>query len=176
VTVVEINSLREYLEFMVESRKKLKVVHWPQDWHYSCMEDLVLREGCTFEYGRTEISGPIKQCFSNAYSWVLAHPDSTYCEGYAQSEDIPIPIHHAWVLDGEGELAETTLRRSEDAAVSYDYFGIAFETDFVIEVVEESGYCGILDDWRRDFKLYREPLPAWAKAGVSRHGRESRSS
>jgi len=79
--------------------------------------------------------GPDKLCFSNATN--AAYWDNRqYVEGYATSF---IPVHHAWVLDGDGNLIETTWAKAGDA-----YWGVPFPQDIVDLSMLATGYYGVM--------------------------------
>jgi hypothetical protein len=84
----------------------------------------------------------VKECFSNAMHLALDDPDLTYVEGYAQSP--MIPTNHAWVVDRDGYVIDPTW----DSPETNGYFGIAFDTEFALRLVEQQGYYGLLgNDW-----------------------------
>ncbi|ASW08638.1 hypothetical protein [Rhizobium sp. 11515TR] len=85
--------------------------------------------------------GTPKQCFVNATAIALSRDDAVYAEGYALCEDVPVPLHHAWVINRRGAVIETTW----ELGPSHCYLGIPFKTDFVAQVLLEDGQCGLLD-------------------------------
>lgn len=46
-----------------------------------------------------------KNCFNNAYRYVMAHPESRYILGYALIHGVP--IEHAWVRSGDQHIDVT---------------------------------------------------------------------
>jgi hypothetical protein len=116
------DDIKEYLEHCVRiqrsNAKQTDVMDRSPD-------AFVLRHGRSFEYGRTEIYGAEKQCFCNAALLALDNPDLTYCEGYVECF---IPIEHAWCIDKQGRVIETTLRSQERVG---KYFGVPIKTDFL---------------------------------------------
>lgn len=110
-------------------------------------------EGIVLEHGRRFTPAPLpedmmpgepKNCFSNAMAVVLGAPDEEnyrYCEGYAWREGHSlILIHHAWVaVEGTDVAFDPTL----PGAVHYEYWGIEFDTDTAVEVMNETGVTGL---------------------------------
>ena len=91
----------------------------------------------------------MQECFANAAR--LAHtPGWTYCEGYCLSADIPIPIHHAWIVTDDGLIIDPTLRGARERGTQYlglripdvwkwleDYFGVFDNTGYLRSQFEE---------------------------------------
>lgn len=95
----------------------------------------------------------VKECFSNALHLALDDEDLTYVEGYAQSP--MIPTSHAWVIDRNGEVIDPTW----DTPESNGYFGIAFDTEFALRLVDQQGYYGLLDnDWLNNNQMLTHGL------------------
>jgi hypothetical protein len=95
--------------------------------------------------------GEMKRCFENAQRFAAGlfrkgRESWTYVEGYACSGDlsIPVPAHHAWLVDGQGTVVDPTWRSPER---SY-YFGVAFETSYVLEQHARFGVYGSFLDNR----------------------------
>lgn len=129
-----------------------------EGWTYASYEELVLDYGDLRTEARLERSGPIKECYRNA--WYAAEKNGwTYVEGYADSI---IPVAHAWCLDDAGVVVETTWH-----SLGTEYYGIPLDQDWGIEVLAETGHYGILaSDWMRKAVLLREGLPTKALKGV----------
>lgn len=84
------------------------------------------------------------ECFMNAINLAL-YSSKPYVEGYAIRSGIFVPIHHAWVQDGEVVIDNTW-----DDAESCAYFGIKFDPSAVFQVFANSGYYrSILDGYWR---------------------------
>ncbi len=87
------------------------------------------------------ILGPRKSCFKSATTYGIRRYDVFYAEGYAIDWNLPIPIHHAWLVNQEGEVFDPTWGDTID----HVYFGIAFSRSFVLEsLVENFNEPGIL--------------------------------
>lgn len=140
-----------------EERIRLQVEHWNAVGHPALMERFVLRNGramtATGEKFRDRMTP--KQCFTNA-TQVVSEWAGTYVEGYAVRNDIPILIHHAWVMMDDGKAFDPTLEEPE----SYQYFGVPFETDVLWDEINRTGYYGLLDQGHGiniEFMLQRDP-------------------
>jgi hypothetical protein len=95
---------------------------------------------CLYERGEPQ------QCFSNAFDLATRDFDLVYVEGYAYNI---IPVSHAWVVDQDGNVIDTTW---EDPA-NCIYFGIPFDTKYLIQSTFKTEYYGLLDDWRNGWPL-----------------------
>ncbi|WP_276117994.1 hypothetical protein [Pararhizobium qamdonense] len=97
--------------------------------------------------------GQAKNCYANATAYALTNSDLMYAEGYAIEPELPIPIQHAWLVDRSGTVIDPTWRDANH----HVYFGIAFKTEFLAEMLEKTdGDCGILVNFpliRRHFTL-----------------------
>jgi hypothetical protein len=83
--------------------------------------------------------GKVHECFRNSYH--LAQTMFwTYVEGFAIASGVPIPLHHAWVVDHHGNVIETTWK---DAGV--EYYGIPLDLKFVNAVMLDTLHYGVLD-------------------------------
>jgi hypothetical protein len=85
-------------------------------------------------------AGVPKQCYANAAKGLFAAlgrgEEIRYAEGYAISKTgLPLPIQHAWLVDKEGRVLDPTWQDHRD----YLYYGIVFDTDFVLDMLEETG-------------------------------------
>lgn len=91
--------------------------------------------------------GAAKQCFDNVTQVLisrLAAGDTTvrYAEGYAMDAELPIPMQHAWLVDADDKVIDPTWRDVADNL----YFGIVFETSFVLNLLRIKKSAGILVD------------------------------
>lgn len=83
-----------------------------------------------------------KECFKNATHVMLNRTDLFYVEGYAMNVvDLPIPIEHAWLVDGDGTVIDPTWPHAGD----HVYYGVAFKRDVVEQaMIATDGDAGIL--------------------------------
>jgi hypothetical protein len=80
-----------------------------------------------------------KTCYKNAFQLVESNPEYTYVEGLAVPQFIGMPFEHAWAVDAQGFVVDTTW---EDGV---EYFGIPFHTDFVRKIILETQQWGVLN-------------------------------
>jgi len=109
------------------------------------------------DLGRRWIAAPLPDgierndapCYVAA--WVLCgqRSDLTYVEGIT----MPDMVHHAWAVDGDGRVIDTTLDHPEDRA----YWGLAFpDIQEVSRAITEVGSFGLIpNDFRRGDVLLR---------------------
>lgn len=72
------------------------------------------------------------RCFWQAFSLALARPKRfTYVEGYA-CNGRPIPVHHAWCVDEEGNVVDPTWNIAATAV----YAGVPFREDVLKETAQ----------------------------------------
>lgn len=81
-------------------------------------------------------------CFSNCTDLVMSGDGLTYCEGYVMFGEVPILIHHAWVVDENGRLIDPTLPEDDRDPT---YFGIEIPPHILMRAVESEGTYGVLD-------------------------------
>lgn len=96
--------------------------------------------------------GKIKEYFSNAFALADKNPELTYVEGFAMPDFMPLPIHHAWVVDKDGNVIDNTWKTPGSV-----YMGIPFTTDFMYEVASKTEVYGILGYTSRD--IFRQGIP-----------------
>ena len=90
--------------------------------------------------------GELGDCFMNAQSHVMfgdSGEDLTYVEGYAIASNVPIAIHHAWLVTPDGEVIDPTWRGQKASAFGIDmkdepsvnpgveYYGIPFDAEWL---------------------------------------------
>jgi hypothetical protein len=93
-----------------------------------------------------------RQCYQNSwhasrqYGWA-------YCEGYALSGDLGIPVMHAWNLDLEtGRVIDLTWRHPENAY----YWGMIIPNETAMQLMVYHGIYGVLaSDYLLDVPLLR---------------------
>lgn len=118
---------------------------------YSGYEDLVLKEGTTYEKRRSSEGfdrGEMKQCYVNASKLANDHPEFTYVEGWAAG---PIPVHHAWVADKNGAVIDTTW--PEDLSEPRGYVGLPIPDSIRLGLQVRTGIYDILNHQNFDALL-----------------------
>ena len=93
-----------------------------------------------------------RRCYGNAFE-LMVNAGCTYVEGWA-ANFMGIPVHHAWVVDREGNMIDPTW-----AKVGLAYYGVPFSNDFVFDSIAKGMTYGVLD--KVD---YSKPLPEGAIA------------
>jgi hypothetical protein len=142
------SEVQKYMEGMVQLRRNMG--NPPKHLKYCCIEEFVLKEG-RFMGSRSKLSDdfpldPMKQCFGNAYRRMM-HKKLHYCEGFASTGIIP--VHHAWLVDMQGNVIDTTW------VDGLEYYGVEFETEYVIGTVLARGCYGVIDNFQFRFPLLR---------------------
>jgi len=127
---------------------------------YCSHEDFILQNGCVFnapsnaEHYLGDLS---KQCFYNSFRRLNESPDKKYfyVEGFLRYGHFP-PIQHAWLVDGAGQVWETTssFPPAERLLESSLYYGVPFPRETVIKLLTANGYESILHDFELD--LFRK--------------------
>ena len=120
-----------------------------------------------------------KQCFHNsqfflynALSMLSRYPgiEVTYIEGFITYIDMPIPIHHGWLLINDKvvdltitqEEYDTNIDDLEDRVIGripkdMVYLGIPIMSEDIVELIElTSGTHTILDDFRKETRHIRQ--------------------
>ena len=109
--------------------------------------------------------GVPKQCFANSQAILVKllkkgiTDDYTYVEGYASSGDLGflLPVHHAWLVDREGQVIDVTWNKPETSV----YFGVPFRSDYVFELIERtSRYHSLIDHFPSKWELLKTPSDA----------------
>lgn len=122
-----------------------KVGMWEELGHPAILERFVRDKGETHEPDMrqpwTGDWGVPNECFKNATHEVLSNRNLRYVEGFIWSGDLPILIHHAWVLHADGRWADPTLREPE----RYSYYGVVFDSGTLMTEMNRTGVYGLLD-------------------------------
>lgn len=98
-----------------------------------------------------------KECFSNATHLTL-ETGLTYVEGFMLRDGLPIPIHHGWCVEGD-VVIDPTIDKPENC----EYFGIPFDTEFLMLHTTTSGVYGILDNPASQ-RIYETPPEMFLEA------------
>jgi hypothetical protein len=106
------------------------------------IHELVLRKGISFVQAEKNIKkGPRHQCFASSAKLAIANADYTYVEGFTSGPNFPLPIHHAWVVDKNDRVLETTIKNHTD----YQYIGVKIPTDKMIKELLRNETYGLFD-------------------------------
>lgn len=147
--------LEEYLRNMSNMRRTFRV---PDGFKFACFEEFVLKNGRYFNKymprPKWVKKGIIKECFRNCFNVAGVHRDRViYCEGYAVGS--MIPVHHAWLVTHDGTVIDPTWHDRGISNEKTQYFGIAFDWQFVLETAMRTKYYGVIDNWHEGFPLLK---------------------
>lgn len=123
------------------------------------IQRLVLENGLPFlqRIKPSPFRGEPKSCYQNCFQALWNYPELSYCEGFAISDEVPIPIAHAWLIDDNSQVIDPT--RNEDFTDG-TYFGVVFTQNFVREVALKTKYYGILNnDYVYRYQILQEGFP-----------------
>jgi hypothetical protein len=99
--------------------------------------------------------GEKRNCFNTATAYAVTRNNIFYVEGYALEPELLIPVQHAWPVDTNGQVIDTTY----DDATDHVYFGIAFKRDFVIDMLAKNNrQAGWLVNWHLLRRQFRDPV------------------
>jgi hypothetical protein len=136
--------------YMIESKGKTESFRF-QSYQHMLLEQGVLRQAPFFVPDDDVFVRAEKQnCYLNSYNAICELPDYTYVEGLAQTN--LLLVQHAWLEDPDGNIVDPTwaMLRDEPFMVTPTYYGIRFDTDFVLERANETGWCSIFArDWEQ---------------------------
>ncbi len=151
-------SLRDWLRTLDDFRQKTGGP--PAGWKYATMEGLVLDVGR--EYTPRPLPddvqlGTVKECFQNATELAMSREGLTYVEGYATSGTTGIAVHHAWVVDEDGNVIDNTWRNIDtgESSVGTAYIGIPVSAADHFLAMERYRLWGVLDLWENNFPALR---------------------
>ena len=129
-------------------------------WKYKGFEDLVKRCGREMKYAPLPEDierGLPKNCYYNCLELLREHPELTYCEGYALTEDLPLPLAHAWLVDSNGNVIDPTW--DDESAV---YLGVPFNTQWFIDLLisrnREDCLSVFESNYLEDFSLLKKGI------------------
>jgi hypothetical protein len=149
--------LKHYLEseqvFDSCSAEKLTRLGLTDREKFRRLRQFVLAEGRPFDV-TPNLSPYIPQrtgkCFHESQR-LATYGDVTYVEGFALPPKGTVALHHAWCVDGKGELKDCTWVNEGKA-----YFGIGFCHKYVVSRWEARVvYDGV------DYSLFNERLNDW---------------
>jgi len=142
---------REYCETLAEMLKgngTPKGFRWNSLYAFMSAKAVNMPENAVV----TQRLGTMKQCYRNATIAVLRQRKDgplIYCEGHAIPSDVGIPMDHAWLYDMDKQtVIETTWTKP-----GFEYFGIAFNREFLRTQIKGRKYYGLINAWDVDFPL-----------------------
>jgi hypothetical protein len=135
--------LLEYLTRIAEFRKFAKT---PEHFKYRSIEEFLIAHGTTFTPTALLPSirpMPLGQCFENAYRLATRTSAFHYVEGYAMGI---IPMHHAWVIDQDGNAYDPTWA-SGATGLGSAYIGVELNLA-AVRAARRQGCLSALENWR----------------------------
>lgn len=126
----------------------------PPGYAYAGISDFLIQHGQWFNpqpLPATIKRRTIKFCFHNSTQVARRHRQLRYAEGYAVPSNVPVPIHHAWNIDLDGNVIDTTWDKPGLA-----YFGVAFPVRDASRAINNE--CTVLDNYK-DRRLFETPYP-----------------
>jgi hypothetical protein len=157
-----VKDLIAHLATMVKLWTAMRQQHPPSE-KWSSIEQLILEQGRVWKsQPYSGFRGTKKACFKNATHMAM-YGGETYVEGIALGKAI-IPIHHAWCIDKQGLVIDSTWERPEQTI----YCGIPFKTAFVLETTLKHGHYGLLGNHTHHFEIERGliPVETWLEKSV----------
>lgn len=136
------DQVREFLEMETEAFKKLGAKG-------DSFGSFILKHGRPFTTAALPEGikrGQMGECFCNATQLMWRRSDLIYCEGYAAGI---IPVLHAWCVTKDGVVIDNTWDEPEKCG----YFGIPFRREFVNRFTRRSGYYGLIDCPKFEYRL-----------------------
>jgi hypothetical protein len=150
--VGNMNSIRDWLAWYVARGPSLSADRYA----YRSVEDFVLRHGQSYKAQSLPVAYPIgfpKACYENSAKLASYH-DLAYVEGFALTKGGVQPTHHAWCIDGDNRVIDTTWRESGE-----EYFGVVLPLAVVLPVMfADKRGKGVLDDWPSQWPMLRKPF------------------
>lgn len=139
------NNLEYLLEFLNKQADLFDGVYAKSTVNRKSSQRIILKNGLPFlkRIAPSPFRGKPKSCYQNCTSALWKYPELNCCEGFAISDDVPIAISHAWLVDVKSQVIDPTW--SEDA-LGLTYFGVVFTEDFVTEMATKTKHYGILDN------------------------------
>lgn len=146
-------------ELTIKEHLELEVKSWERVGHPALLQRFVLRNGKVMQpaqswpEGVTE--GELKMCFKNAYEIALEH-GYDYYEGYGMGERTHgFLVHHAWCMDDDGKVIDTTWPHFRTA----QYIGVFISIEELLEQTDKTGVYGVLggEMINHEFLFERDP-------------------
>lgn len=114
---------------------------------YVSVEEFVLANGKAFGENKPlpdhVVMGEPKQCFTNSSIQFMQNGgELAYVEGIAVGKSLGFPVHHAWLVDEDGNVYDPTW--SQYAPGDALYFGVPFGDAYVFATMRREEYYGML--------------------------------
>jgi hypothetical protein len=153
--LAENNAQQSIVDWLTLLREVAQNNGTPTGYHYAGVGDFLLQHGVWYEprpLPRHVCMGIRRACFGNALA-LCRWRGYAYVEGYAipQIEGLHFPTHHAWNLDRDGNLIDSTWEK-----VGRAYFGVAFPLMVAQRALLRANNT-VLDNPRSRFAIFRNP-------------------
>lgn len=152
------------LESILRSEVDLLARHRDHNMHgYYSLSDFVLKNGAPMRSPDPKLPKGIKlgkmgRCYENAGKIALFDlPQLIYCEGYSCPY---FPVLHAWLLTKGGQVIDPTWQ-GRRGYHEVEYYGIAFKTDYLRELIIQAERWGVIDMPMHKFPVLRTPAKHW---------------
>ncbi len=153
-------NLERLLAILKAEANVVESINKGMPFRYKSKQRLILDRGKPFltKVEPHSLRGELKQCFQNCFEALLIYPDLSYCEGFANDDNTLIAVSHAWLVNETGEVIDPTWKSKR--FINCTYFGVVFNTDFVMEMAEKTLHYGILDtDYLNGHQLLKKGFP-----------------
>lgn len=148
-----VTTVKDFLEHSVAALRRNGIGHSGINGYF-CVMDFVLQNGKEWQPGTVCWAKNALACYRHAAKAALRNRAYTYVEGYASHNVVPVP--HAWLVDPDGLVIETTWRK-----MGGSYFGIPFRTDYLRQQINATRRYSLIDQWQDDWPTIRTPKEKW---------------
>ena len=92
-----------------------------------------------------KFKGDLGFCYKTAYHIAAEDPDYIYCEGYATSEQLNIPLLHAWCVHRKSKEVYDGVWNTKKTSGNA-YCGLPLNLDFVTDFILSTKRYGVIDN------------------------------
>ena len=136
VVKVKLDILRNYLTAMVVERSRCQVGPWSNS---PDLAQWLLEHGREFSWNPQKSDRKLNlgrdgECYSRSQYQAVWQPRLRYVEGVASSNDLALPINHAWCVESSGRVVDPTWSQRSG---NRRYFGVVFRTEYVEQFLRE---------------------------------------
>ena len=156
------NNLDRLLALIKQEADLNDRIYKKSSFYYKNNQLLVLKDGLPFlkRLEPSPVKGKPKLCYKNCFQALWNYPELNYCEGFATSNEVPLAVSHAWLVNDDSEVVDPTW---DEKYTGCTYFGVVFNKKFLREIALKTKHYGILDnDYLNEYQLLREEFPSGA--------------
>ena len=157
------SNLEYLLVILKEQAELIENINTRNSFRYKSNYRLILETGKPF-LNRIEtppFKGKPKSCFENCLQGLWNYPELHYCEGFAVTDNVSLAASHAWLLNDNSEVVDPTW--TGEMFTGCTYFGVVFNTDFVVSFAAKTKRYGILEnDYMNKHQFLQEGFPEGA--------------